>query len=114
METEYGLALAFTGAAIATFLSGIGSSIGLGIGQGYRQKPPQKQLVLWRQTERTEHASGARLSLSQLVGISKCRLVHLVGQNGDSSIERTQCMLDDGQLADATANSLAVTIVHVL
>lgn len=28
---EYGLALAFTGAAIATFLSGIGSSIGLGI-----------------------------------------------------------------------------------
>ena len=29
---EYGLALAFTGAALATFLSGIGSSIGLGIG----------------------------------------------------------------------------------
>lgn len=28
---DYGLALAFTGAAIATFLAGIGSSIGLGI-----------------------------------------------------------------------------------
>ena len=31
MELEYGLALAFAGAAFATFLSGIGSSIGLGI-----------------------------------------------------------------------------------
>ena len=93
---------------------GVEFSIGLGISQGNRQQPPQEQLVLWRQAQRTEHASGARLSLSLLVAITEVRLVSQIRDHGQTCIQRAQRVLDDGQLADATTNSLAALMTHVL
>lgn len=53
-------------------------SIGMGIGQRDSQKPPEEELVLWREPKRSKDSCVAGSSTSVLIGISKCRLVHLI------------------------------------
>ena len=90
---DYGLALAFTGASLATFLSGIGSSIGLGIGarsaEGILSEKPEQYglMTLLVVLPSTQGIYGLVISLFVMIKIN------LFGEDGLTDITLNQGLM---------------------